>query len=199
MAWLMFLTLGCGGEYLIVSAPPEAGSRTQAIVEHCKNLRPLELYVYLKELGDRNDLASLTAVSRANFPGNSMAVEQIVRILETDKVVGYCRSLEVDSPHWQQAVLVLDYHPKQAVIGYIREMATSPIPIVRYYCYRVCMRAGWDDLVNYAELDLNNTSYVGFVPNQSDDEVTICQVAQKYLRSLEGRTTSQTTERNSLP
>jgi hypothetical protein len=157
--------------------------RLHIIIENCKKLDPIELNSYLRLLADKGDLEALSAVYKADFPFSSWAAGEVARITDSESVVDFCRSFETGSPNWRAVFHALDSHPKENVIDYIRETANCNSPIVRSFCYVICMRSGWDDLLEYAMNDRHNATLL-VLPNQVNDELTIGLVAEKYIEAV---------------
>jgi hypothetical protein len=153
-------------------------------VEHCKGLSAVDTNKFLVKLANRKDFKALEAIYKEDFPYSHWAAGEACRVFETDKVVGFCKKFEINSPNWREAFLALDNHPKKKVIRYIKEVAKSKNPEVRFVCYKLCLNAGWNDLLKQAKGDVDKMDILPF-PNQGRDEMTIGQVAKKYIRYME--------------
>jgi len=68
----------------------------------------------------------LEAIYKEDFPYSHWAAGEACRVFETDKVVGFCKKFEINSPNWREAFLALDNHPKKKVIRYIKEVWSAP-------------------------------------------------------------------------
>ncbi|MBI1916598.1 MAG: hypothetical protein HYS12_17960 [Planctomycetes bacterium] len=162
------------------------------MIEGCKRMSPLDLDDFVGELGARRDFDALRAIYNSSFPCSSFAAGEYARRLEADKVVAFCNSLPLRSANcpllsanWRAAVYALRCHPRAKVIDYLRKLAESPSPDVRYLCYSVCMGERWGDLVEVARKDIDNYSEVN-LPNLGEDELTIAQTARKYIQKITG-------------
>jgi hypothetical protein len=138
----------------------------------------------VENLGRRKDFESLRLIYNSDLPAGNFAAAVRASATDGQEVVEFCKGFEIDSPNWWSAFMALADHRRELVIGYVKEAAKSDKPRVRYYAYKVCQSAGWDDLVDVARKDLGNSVPVGFVPNSSDDEDRIGHVAANYIRAV---------------
>lgn len=153
-------------------------TRADSVVEHAKNLTLQELVKYVNELGDQKNYGALKAIYLARFPQCEIAARKYCEILDDNSAVAFCASLELDSLPWRAAMFGLERHPKIKVIGYVKQVATSSLPSVRWCCYEVCRVAEWDDLMQQATQDLGRNEKLR-VPMLF--ESTIGEVAQRYV------------------
>jgi hypothetical protein len=151
------------------------------VVEYAKKLTTKQLFEYIEELGRKKDYVSLLAILNANFVESEIAAEKYCEILDSEKAIVFCSNLDLGSIKWRAALVGLSNHPKKKVIGYIKQIATSSIPEVRWRCYTVCGRKKWDDLVEQAKTDLGNKSRIE-IPKIF--ESTIGQVARRYIEGV---------------
>jgi hypothetical protein len=123
-----------------------------------------DYYRYVQQLGKEQDFTALKIIYTSNtqFSGDDgrLAAAVAVRNSEPELAVVLCSTFEVGSSNWTAAFSALQYHPREVVVGYIRHIIHSPDPYVRYRCYTLCRRAGWDDLVDYAMQDVSNDTVI---------------------------------------
>jgi hypothetical protein len=160
------------------------------IVEKARALKLVELRAFIEELGEQGDTEALAAIYHADFTCSSWAAQEMVLHLPADQAVGFCKSFPINSLNWRAAFSVLNYHPKEAVIDYVKVMAQNRIPRVRCCCYDLCRQAGWNDLLEQAQLDRYDQTYL-VSPNQLADERTLGQIAEKYIRSVSDSPTDE--------
>ena len=156
--------------------------RTKKIVEYCRSLTPGEAgdyRQYLKRLGAAGDFEALQAIYNSNFTFSSWAAREAARAMESPKVVRFCQQFELGSSNWQEAVMGLQYHPKESVIGYVKNCVTNADPVVRHYCYQLCLVARWTDLAEYAKEDIHSNGVV-VIPNWDDN--TLSGLSCHYLK-----------------
>ena len=171
----------CGIKFDQASTVPASDSVKQ-IVRHCRHLQPLDLIAYLHKLGVEKRISILAKLTNPQYPFSPWAAAELVQAIPPQQAIAFCRQLPLDSSEWQNAFYALGSHPKEDIIGYIREMAASPIPRVRCYSYWLCMREKWTDVVPYAKYDIDNQTCVMTI-NESEDEQTVAQIAAKYIRN----------------
>src|SRR5262249_1246908 len=134
----LFLFISCQQTGQVNPSGPSEEARVARIVSHCRELKPVELHVYLVGLADKKDFAALTASHQDGFNLSHWGVGEMARVMESKKVVAFCKSFPEGSEKWCAAFESLHYHPKREVLGFIKSMSVSPDPVIRYYCYRVC-------------------------------------------------------------
>jgi hypothetical protein len=156
-------------------------SKRKATVEYAKTLSEQKLIRYINQLGKKKDFARLKAIYNCDFPNSQLAAKTYSRILESEKAIAFCTRLEIGSINWRAAVFGLAYHPKDQVIGYLKQLATSSIAEARWCCYEVCLANKWNDLLTLAKADLNNKTKVEVV---GIFESTIGEVASKYINGF---------------
>jgi hypothetical protein len=110
---------------------------------------------YMDRLGKAKDFKALEVMYKSNFGGSSYAANVTAQELDSDKAVVFCTTLGLGTSNWIDAMFGLRCHPKDKVIGYFKQMASTRCPEARYYCYILCSSEGWDDLVPYAMDDVN--------------------------------------------
>src|SRR5262249_51087338 len=130
---------------------------------------------------DRGDFEALAAVYNSKFAFSDWAAEEAVRVLPSDRVVPFCRTLEFGSEVWRSAVRGVKRHPKEAVIDYLKESVRRPNPWAKYACYGICMNRGWDDLTEQALSDRYDDTFLPR-PNLPDNECTLGETAEIYLK-----------------
>jgi hypothetical protein len=157
--------------------------RLTDIVYHCGHL-PMQDYIsYVDELGRHKDFAALSAICRSDVPYNFLAAGAYAQYMDSDKVVSFCMQLPLSTWSWREAFSVLHKHPKEAVIGYIMQVATSKDPEVRAICYEVCQKAGWNDLRKHAEIDQHSKELL--TSPGTPLLGTLGMYAKNYLESLQ--------------
>jgi len=134
---------------------------------------------YLRELGSKKKFKDLMAILKADLRYSFMAAGVLAEELEPEKAIAFCASLELRSNEWMSAISHLRAHPKEKVIGYIKQVATSEIREVRAVCYWVCGSKGWADLVRLAKHDLKDDRPV-LLPSQTEHR-TLAMEAKRYL------------------
>jgi hypothetical protein len=144
---------------------PDPGRNRKSIVEAFGKLDARDVGPFIDDLVARRRVRDLEAIARSQTPFHWCAAAGLVKLLDADQAISYCTSLELDSMNWQTAFLVLGSHPKDKVIGYVKQLATSADPGVRYWCYKLCRLAKWPDLLGAAQRDLKTTDPVGSVAN----------------------------------
>jgi hypothetical protein len=174
----------CSGGFL---TGPEAGRvydpRLERLVASAGSMCRIELNALLQRLGRERDFNGLRAIYESDVPEADVAAGEYARRLSPEEAVRFCSSFPVDSWNWRSAFYALRDHPKPVVLPYVLEMSRSPKVHVRYYCYRLCIRAGWDELAPVAAQDLKNETSLK-LPCLAEYERTIGDVAEQYLKSL---------------
>ena len=127
----------------------------------------------------RKDMCSLKVLAMTHLPGSQFATTTLVMILPPKEAVRYCRSLTTGSWTWTHAFYQLHRLPKAEVMAYIREVMSSGDATDRCHCYLVCQFAGWTDLLDFAERDVNDDSVV-FRVNGDIGKPTIADYAKDY-------------------
>ena len=140
---------------------------------------------YLRQLVNQRDFEALEAIYNSDTVFCNYAAEEVVENLDSADAVKFCAQFLRGSMNWRSAFLGLKYHPKPFVIEYVMEVILDSDPIVRYCCFTLCRIRHWPDLIDYAQDDLSNMSYLG-LPN-SEDEIVLGNSAQLYLDSLSGK------------
>jgi hypothetical protein len=161
--------------------PPRSKENGHDLVDYCKSLCPNKADSYRKyiiKLADKNDFQALRAIYNSDFTFSSWAAGEAARVMNSSKVVEFCQQFELGSANWQEALMALRYHPKKHVISYVKKCATQGDPLVRYFCYKLCLNTGWDDLAEKAKEDLHSDAGLGF-PNLPDQ--SLANWAKFYL------------------
>ncbi len=155
-----------------------------SIVDYCRSLTPSDADVYrqyIHRLAIEQQFESLEAICNADFVFSSWAAEEIVMASPPIKAVAFCKRLSSGSAAWRDAFIALHCHPKEHIINYLMECASSQEPIVRSVCYHLAGAAGWGDLVEYAMADYDNSTFVG---GPNSDEMFLSQVAKNYVQRI---------------
>jgi hypothetical protein len=112
-----------------------------------------ELEAYVQRLGQQRNFQALDQIVESNVPRRWCAVWARARITPDRDIIAYCSQFDLESSEWISAFWVLSERKKTVVIGYIKQVVSSMNPVVRATCYRVCLRAGWGDLLDQAKAD----------------------------------------------
>jgi hypothetical protein len=160
------------------------GSEDDDVVKYAKKLSEDELIAFIEKLGRDQRYSALEALMRANIPHGSFAATMYCQILPPENAVAFCTTLPLGSVNWHAGMWGLKNHPREKVIGYIKQIATSSIPEARWRCYDVCITRQWDDLLPLAKSDLTNKTPVA-IPKAFD--ATIADVARRYIREINRR------------
>jgi len=158
---------------------PPARTEVDPGVEKARGLSYAAFRGHLRELGSEKKLKELMAILKSDLPGSYLAATEIVEALEAEAAVAFCKSLTTGSQEWESAFCALSHHPKDKVIGYIKQTATSPNRVVRAHCYYLCGRMRWDDLVDLATRDLTDDRPLT-LPNEREIP-TLGKKAKRYL------------------
>jgi hypothetical protein len=150
-------------------------------VKYSNTLSSREMITYAKDLADRKDFKSLRAIALADCKNSFIAARSLSEALPSTEAVAFCASLPINSMGWRGAMYGLRKHPKEQVIGYIKQLATSSLPDVRWCCYDVCQAESWDDLLENARNDLGNRARLN-VPKLFVS--TIGEAANLYIEML---------------
>src|SRR5262245_15916870 len=144
------------------------------IIQYYNNLRYHEQWDFITKLGKQKNLELLIAICDSEIEGSCKAATEVCGLLSSKQAVHFCKRFQPDSSNWVAAFHALSYHSKEDVIDYIKEMAKGEglRRSVRCYCFRVCLNANWDDLLELAESEKYNRGLVCFI-NQAIDEKTI--------------------------
>jgi hypothetical protein len=159
----------------------------QDVIERCKQMSYEGFCSYVESLGRQCDFDGLAAIYRSDLPGHSLAAGEAAKWVGSKRAVEFCQQFGIGSPNWCASFQSLVYYPKSDVIQYIVDNDKCGAPLVRYYCYHICMARDWDDLLEEATLDAVCQDPVGYVPNLDADESTIGQVAQRYIDACNSR------------
>jgi hypothetical protein len=150
------------------------------LLKHCKSLTIDDFHRYVDQLGKVKAFSKLEIIYRAHFPYSWYAATVYCKVLDDEKAVAFCTSLDIDSNSWSGAFGGLISHRKTKVIGYIKQVSTSSDPIVRAECYRLCMSARWIDLFEKAKRDADSPLDL-WGPGYGAGE-TLGRLARRYCR-----------------
>ena len=170
------------GETGVVALPEQ--ERLVGIVTHARSIidDPSLFRNYLQTLAEKRDFSALRAISLSKMPSCEWAAKVYVLAQNPEGAIEFCRQLPLDSWPWIIAFQTLSHFPKEAIIGYVKEMAANPNPYARYACYKLCAGTRWDDVADYAEQDIGNDAYLG-IQNVPGDLV-LGWVARSYLQLI---------------
>jgi hypothetical protein len=176
--WL-YVTLGL----VAVVRPVMGWGARRAAIDHIKTLSGDAFLEYIEDLGRKRDFDALeslynTDICKGKGYNSQYAATVYCRCLDPDQAVAFCARLQLGSGPWIAATLGLLDHPKEKVIGYLKQIVTSKSPSVRCYCYMYCSRQRWNDLVGQAKLDLGDHSFHG-IPGSFYS--TVGDIAQAYI------------------
>lgn len=198
MARLVALALIAGCSLTVLLSQVSADSEPRVMdpanaVEHCRKLVDKDFGIgksrdFIEQLGKTRQFACLKAIYEADIsaPAAMAAAEATCHYLDTPDAIMFCTQFELDSDIGSAALTGLCHHPKQKVIGYIKQLASSSNPRVRGTCYWLCQTAKWDDLVDTAKSDLNSRAYCG--PSLNMNFILgprLGTIAEEYIREME--------------
>jgi len=175
----------------VVVSPSTSGvpdpnkTSVKKVVSHAKTLSKEALTKFLEKLAEMKDFDSLAAICQSDLPNRGLAVRVYARCISSDKVIAFCANFPLESYEWRAAFWELQRHPKKKVIGYIKQIATSSNPEVRYLCYELCDQQEWGELEEYAKKDSRNKSWI-FLNNVTE---TLGERASRYLDHCKERRT----------
>lgn len=168
-----------------VMLQPPGQTSPNLSVEKARGLSSKDFQKYLRELGAEKKFSELMAILESDIRDARDAAFVLAESLEPERAIAFCTSLELGGSHWLIAIGGLRTHPKEKVIGYYKQVATSQLKSVRAYCYIICEVEGWRDLVSLAKKDLADTHTVG-LPGQRE-VLTLGMIAKKYVDSVSGQ------------
>jgi hypothetical protein len=131
---------------------------------------------YIEDLGAEKNYAALEELCRANL---GYAITVYVQALDDKRALRVCQRYPVGSYEWEHAFWGLSSHRKEAVIEYVKETCRTKDPWVRECCYSLCLKAGWDDLIESAKQDISNKA-----PSAHAIGHTLGHAARYYLEYL---------------
>ena len=137
---------------------------------------------YIKTLANKRDFSGLKAICDSKMPDCESAAYEYVCAQNPEGAIAFCRQFPIHSSTWLTGFLSLADFPKEAIIGYLKEIALNPNPHARYACYKLCTRKLWVDFADCAENDLGSNEYAG-VPNVPE-EASLGSVAKAYLQAI---------------
>jgi hypothetical protein len=175
-----------GGNAFPIAEPRTAPADSAAILAACEKMSDVEYYAFVERLGKNKDFESLAAIYQSTVYNHEYAANVATENMPHDKAVAFCSKFEPFSQNWKAAFRALKSHPKEAVIAYVKKLGMSSNPYIRVQCYELCMRAGWDDLVEAAKRDLNNPLPVCLCPiNALGNRETVGWHADIYVGTIE--------------
>lgn len=162
-------------------------NRVKEIVAKFKELAAGDRGKFLRQLSAKRDVAGLTAIAKTDETFSEWAAGEAVKLVPSERVVAYIQQFRPGTATWEFAMYSTEKHPKEAIIEYVktvRQQVYNPRcdPRVQVCCYHLCRERGWDDLRAAAQAALKDERAIT-IPN-SDPE-TVGEAAQKYLKSLE--------------
>jgi hypothetical protein len=120
-------------------------------------LPPSDAKAYLQQLGREKRLDTLLYLASSKQPYALDALGAYVRSAEARDAVWLCRCCAAKRDgHWELAFHNLDAHRSEQVIDYVKQVHRTGDAGVRMNCYLLCLRAGWEDLLEQAEADRND-------------------------------------------
>jgi hypothetical protein len=149
---------------------------------YARSLTPERFLDYIKALGRKKDLSTLAAIARSDLADRDLAAATYVLKADTDSALLFCISLDLKSNCWEAAFWNLKSHPRAKVIGYIKQVCSSRRREVRYLCYTICAEKRWDDIVDEARRDLNDSGGLGL--RNVGLEETLGGAAKQYLDAV---------------
>jgi hypothetical protein len=164
---------------------PQKKTNPANVVLYARGLSNKQFYPFVDKLGKKKRFKQLEAIFRARFPHSDYAATVYAREVDADKVIGFCSKFPLDSSNWYGAFWGLKSRPKNKVIGYIKQIATSSDPMVRIMCYKVCSDAGWGDLLKNAKND-RKSNFPAIGPgNRLGD--TLGKIATRYIKQFKSK------------
>jgi hypothetical protein len=180
LAW----SLANGCDHLLVSSSDDRDANS--VVQHSGDPSPRKREGWLRQLVIKKDVTSLLSIADSDDPEASLAAYYLVTALEPNAAITFCRRTDLGSPKWSHAFAGLKGHPREAVIEYVKQMSGNPLQSVRCASYLLCLQAEWPDVAEAASEDLGDATPIGLI-NQASDEMTVGQVARKYLTWVASR------------
>lgn len=153
----------------------EPPTRVKTLAE-CKKLSREEYEKYIEQLGNERNLKALEELCSANY---GYAITVYTQILDAKRAIRFCTSFPVGSYQWENAFWGLSSHRKTAVIKYVKSVCLTKDPWARGSCYSLCLKAGWDDLIENAKRDVDNET-----PMLEAIGDTLGRRARRYLELL---------------
>jgi hypothetical protein len=172
---------------------PVDDDKKESALDHAKRLSEAgntggksndELNTFLRELGDKKDASSLADIYKSGFPGSEQAAAVYCQVVGTDRAIALCATLELGSGVWRCAVAGLTEQPKDRIVGYLKQVATSNDPKVRAFCYYLCQAKKWRELIPQAKQDLESQEPHGL---PSSFRGTLGEIAKDYIKSCNNR------------
>jgi len=169
------------GSAVVQAEPPKRD--LSAIIEQCRGRGYDELSKVAHALGQQRDFEALKAIFNSDLPDGYCAAGEYCKLLDDEKAVWFCTQWELGSLHWEDAFYFLKDHRKEAVIGYIKQVARSSSPEARAACYNLCNAAGWPDLSNEAKKDAESKEPLYGIPWR-----TLGKIASAYSELVAKKT-----------
>lgn len=145
-------------------------------IAELRRLPPLEYAKYVEELGRRHNFAALEELCKSHF---GYAITVYTESLGDKEAIAFCKSFPVGTYEWDHAFWGLSAHPHDAVIGYVKKTCNTKDSWVRKSCYSLCLKAGWDDLIENAKRDVHDDD-----PMRDAFGQAINNPARSYIRLL---------------
>jgi hypothetical protein len=145
----------------------------------------IELETYIRRLVRENDLEALECIAmRKELQGSNMAAAAYTSNADPTQAVVFCTRFEVQTGKWQNAFWGLQHQPKEKVIGYIKQIATSSDREARFLCYGICLSRGWPDLLELAKKEDKNDNTQVLVQSAGFGE-SVGAVVREYIKRFD--------------
>jgi hypothetical protein len=114
---------------------------------------------YIEQLGREKRLDTLLYLAYSKQPYALDALAVYVSSTDASDAVRLCRCCgpRNGDRRWEHAFHALSAHRSEQVLDYIKQVHRAGDASVRMHCYLLCLRVGWDDLLEQAEADKNDT------------------------------------------
>jgi hypothetical protein len=178
---------------------PAGGQLAQLdVVKFCAaNEYSVECVELINRLAEAKDAAALRRIIDADLGCSSWAVFHYAGLLDTKEALALCRRYEPLSSNWVSAFTSLGWRKKSDVIEYVKEVANSDHPYLRYYCYLVCEAQGWGELLELARQDLG--SMIPLYLQGAKIGSVLGSTAYRYVRSVVGDEAARTLRAQAPP
>lgn len=128
--------------------------------------------------------ANCASVNLSSHKGLLCAITSCTHCLESKEAVLFCMQWKPGSEEWEAATWGLTTRRRANVCPYLKQMCRKGSPAVRRWCYAICCKAGWQELVEYAKKDINDKTQMadaigvtlGFEARQYIKIVTIINI-----------------------
>ena len=152
----------------------------QDAIERFRQMTYDQQFKYLGRLANERDLSTLLVLCRTETNGQAFAIEETIPLLPATQALDLTKSYPSGSCEWAYALLSLRSQPKQDVIPYLYSVMADATPAERYFCYRLCLRQKWPELLSWAANDVDDATFVPFT-NQPYDQ-TLGRIARDYCK-----------------